>query len=209
MSSYVPPAWHAQPCPLDPAAFQPTALHRAPFPDHLRCRGFDYSGGAWNTLIGKPGSYLLYSDGAGVRFDAQIVSAAGNPKALFIQAVTLTRGALRTTATLSKVGAQWQTTGAASHNASDCCHTTPPKCLLLLHVGDMPAILAHSCAVMAMGKKVPAMPPTVLGNISVRVSGPVLPRLASARCELVCGQGCNAPTTGTPGATTAPVVFFK
>ncbi|KAI7835239.1 hypothetical protein COHA_010859 [Chlorella ohadii] len=72
--------------------------------------GFDYSGGAWNTLVGKPGAYLLYNDGAGVRIDAQIVAAAGNPKALFIQAVTLTRGAVRTTTTLSKVGTQWQTT---------------------------------------------------------------------------------------------------
>ena len=97
-----------------PAASPPTAPRECPAPHHLLHRGFDYSGGAWNTLVGKPGSYLLYSDGAGVRFDAQIVSAAGNPKALFIQAVTLTRGALRTTTTLSKVGAQWQTTGAAA-----------------------------------------------------------------------------------------------
>jgi hypothetical protein len=76
---------------------------------------------------------MLYSDGAGVRIDAQIVSAAGNPKALFIQALTLTRGAVRTTTTLSKVGTQWQTT------------------------------------VMAMGKKVLANPPTVIGgDITVR-----------------------------------------
>ena len=74
-------------------------------------RGFDFSGGAWATLVGKPGPYLLYSDGAGVRCEAQIVAAGTGGKALFIQAVTLTRGPLRTTAALSKVGARWQTSG--------------------------------------------------------------------------------------------------
>lgn len=85
-------------------------------PGHLQRRGFDYSGGAWSLLDGRPGSHMLYSDGAGVRLEAEVAAGGGYTQALLIQAASLTRGTLRTTATLSKVGAQWQATGE-----SMCC----------------------------------------------------------------------------------------
>lgn len=64
-------------------------------------------------MVGSPGAYLLYSDGAGVRIDAQIVAAGSDATALSIKAVTLTRGSDRATAALSRVGTQWQMAGAA------------------------------------------------------------------------------------------------
>ncbi len=83
-----------------------------PTPPLLR-RGFDYSGGAWNTLIGQPGQYPLYTDGAGVQLTATIAGGGVDNKSLFIRAVQLSRGGLATTTTLTKVGAAWQTTGEA------------------------------------------------------------------------------------------------
>lgn len=74
-------------------------------------RGFDYSGGAWATLMGQPGPYLLYSDGAGVRLTATLVAGGAGGKSLLIQAVQITRGGLAATTSVSKVGALWQTTG--------------------------------------------------------------------------------------------------
>lgn len=153
-------------------------------------RGFDYSGGSWSTLVGKPGLYPLYTDGAGVKLTATIAGGGTDSKSLFIRAVQLTRGSLATTTTLSKVGASWQTTGeggCCSSGDADCvwaaCARREPSsaAIVALHVKWACAPVRYSLpadccnptfqlAVMAMGKKVPSAPPAVLGsNITVRV----------------------------------------
>lgn len=97
--------------PPSPTPAQPTVL--LPPSPH---RGFDYSGGSWSTLVGKPGLYPLYTDGAGVKLTATIAGGGTDNKSLFIRAVQLTRGGLATTTNLSKVGASWQTAGGRG-----CC----------------------------------------------------------------------------------------
>lgn len=123
------------------AAFHLCRFPPSTYAPFLLRRGFDYSGGPWSTVVGSPGAYLLYSDGAGVRIDAQIAAAGSDATALSIQAVTLTRGSDRTTAVLSKVGTQWQTTGAA------VCSTygaeTLAECQPVLALHPVAASLAH------------------------------------------------------------------
>ena len=69
--------------------------------------GFDYTGGPWQTLMGGPGTYTLYTDARGVRLDAHVVAGGASGRALLIGGMVLTRGGVGASASPARVGGQW------------------------------------------------------------------------------------------------------
>ncbi|KAI3432594.1 hypothetical protein D9Q98_004142 [Chlorella vulgaris] len=70
--------------------------------------GFNYQGGAWNRLSGKPGQvFTLYSDAKRVKLTATFFAGGFDGKATLIRAITLTRGGITTSVTVAKRRTRW------------------------------------------------------------------------------------------------------
>ncbi len=79
------------------------------------------AGGKWDKFVGKPGqTYTLYSDGRGAILAATFGAGGPAGKATFIRAITFSRGANRTSASVVKLGASWVLQGALQGSDKTC-----------------------------------------------------------------------------------------